>query len=521
MEIQKKEIQKFLKIINKRSHLFIILSLSIMSVIVWGSYLLPKQYEASSTVFIEHNVIKELVKGIAISPSMENSIKALKFGMLSRGLITKVIKDLDLDAKLGNGKKMEAMITEFQEKTQIMVKGQDLFIISIRNGNPKIAKDYINDLVTRYVEESTSQKREESYGATKFLGEQLVDLKEKLVKAEEAVNKYRFEKGVYLEADDKTIIEEIRNYKKEMEAIQVRKNELIATGDSIKRQLQGEEPFTVSVYKRPDSSVKGSSFSLPSLESTRDQLLQRYTENYPEVIKLNAQIESLKKKQASMPQKSGSDNLTEPETSSINPVFMDLRQKKYSTESELSSLEAKQKQLAAMAGARERELRQFPESKKRLSELEGERDNIKELYTKLSAREGQSEVSKQMEVQDKSTTFRIVDPAVLPIKPASPDRIKLILIGIVVGLAGGFGGVFIRESFDSSVKEVQTLKDLGLSVIGVIPRIFSEGEEKEKAKKERRVYAFAVSYFLVICSTLLLEAMGLSYIDAIIAGIRR
>ena len=498
METPKREIQKYFKIVIKRRYLFIILSLFIMSAFVWGSYFLPKRYGAASTVFIEHNLIKQLIKGIAITPSMADTIRVLRYAILSRGLISKVLVDLDLDTKGRNN--LEEKITDYQNRTQINIKGSDLFIVSIQDPDPKLARDYINTLVRRYVEENISAKREETYGAGRFLTEQLSGLKEKLDKAEDAIIKYRQEKGIYLPADENSVIGEIKNYRGELESINVKKNELLATMNSTKRQLNGEEPFTVSVMKRSENN------SIASLENRLKQLLIRYTENYPEVIKLKAEIEALKKQQASMPQK-GSDNLTEPEMSTANPIYQDLRQRSLQTEVEINALDAKQKQLMAMIGARERELRNIPEGKKRLAELERERNTHRELYNKLLTMQGQSEVSKQMEIQDKSTTFRIVDPAVLSTNPVSPDRVKLILAGIFLGLLGGFGGVLIRESFDSSVKDTQTVRSLGVEILAVIPEIFNEEDHRKKMKRQKLIYAVASSYFLIICSSLVYEIL--------------
>ena len=73
-------------------------------------------------------------------------------------------------------------------------------------------------------------------------------------------------------------------------------------------------------------------------------------------------------------------------------------------------------------------LRNFPEDKKALNDLERERAMQASIYEQLLQRVGVSEVSKQMEVADKATTFRIVDPAILPTKPVGTKRILLMLL---------------------------------------------------------------------------------------------
>src|SRR3990170_4763245 len=144
LEQQNLEYKKLLQIFLKRKFLFMGLTLLIMAAVVWGSYFMPKKYEAQSTVFIESNVIKTLVGGIAITPSMNDRIRVLRYAMLSRSLILKAIKDLDLDTKAASDRQVEQMITSFQERTKISVKGSDLFIVSLRDSDPKLATDFVN-----------------------------------------------------------------------------------------------------------------------------------------------------------------------------------------------------------------------------------------------------------------------------------------------------------------------------------------------------------------------------------------
>ncbi len=125
-----------------------------------------------------------------------------------------------------------------------------------------------------------------------------------------------------------------------------------------------------------------------------------------------------------------------------------------------------------------------------------------------------------MEVEDKSASFRIVDPAVVPIKPVSPDRVKLILAGIFLGIIGGFGGVLLRETLDSTIKDIHTLKGLGIAVLAVIPKITNAAEELETKKKDRKVFIAAGCYFCVICLLLLHEILGLTYVDRLFSLFR-
>ena len=69
----------------------------VSSLIVVAGYLFPKTYEARSVIFIERNVLNELIKSVTVTSSFEEKVKALSVVMKSRSLILKVMNELDLD----------------------------------------------------------------------------------------------------------------------------------------------------------------------------------------------------------------------------------------------------------------------------------------------------------------------------------------------------------------------------------------------------------------------------------------
>ncbi len=507
MVTKTEELNKYLKMLMKRRYLFIVVSLVVMSVIAWGSFFLPKRYEASSTVFIEKSVIKDLVKGITFTPSIEDKVRILRYAMLSRTFVTNVLQSLDQDLKTKNEKELEQLVQDYQKRTQISIKGNDLFIVSLRDTDPKLATDYVNTLVRKYVEENISNKRQDSYGADRFVSEQLKTLKEKLDKADNEIIKFRQQRGLSVGLEEGLLVKDIRTYQTELEGIQIKRNELVATRDSIKRQLKLVKPYTVALMSKDTSN------EVEMLERRLKQLTVNYTENYPEVIRVKSLIASLKKqKESAQPANSAGNE----ELSTVNPVYQGLEQQLYQVESEIEAITARQRQLHATVGGKERNLRNIPEDQKMLIDLLKERDSTRVIYEQLLSRQGQVELTKQMDVEDKATTFRVVDPAIIPKKPVSPDRVKMILMGIIMGFIAGAAAVFVMEMFDSSVKDVSSLKKLGYDVLAVIPTIFNQEESSKIAKKDRMVYVIAGCYFALICLVLTHEMLELTLIEKVL-----
>ena len=359
------------------------------------------------------------------------------------------------------------------QKMSIKIKDKEgLFVISFQDHNPRIARDYVNALVRRYIDENTSSKREESYGATKFISEQLSVFKEKLEKSEEAANSFKRGPGAIASMDPSLLLKDINDSQQRLDDLRIKKTQLETT-------LAGLSKAT---------SVQS---NLPAMQKRLQELQLQYTDSYPEIIRLKDDIRNL---EAQVTSGQGVRKpLDSPEYARLASELKAIRQ----AEANLSSNIARNRGL----------LQNIPAARSKLEDLEREKSSQKSLYEIMAARQGQSEVSKQMEVQDKTTTFRVVDPAITPIKPVGPKRVKIILLGILGGIVASFGLILLVDYLDKSVKELESLKSLGVPILAVIPRIESENSLLASRRKDIRFFSITATYFLLILGTLSFEAL--------------
>jgi protein tyrosine kinase modulator len=499
MENNLDQIFRYLFILNKRKGLFFLVSFALMTVLVIGCYFIPKKYKADSTVFIETSVIEDLVRGLVVTQDMEEKIRVLRYALLSRGLITDVLKELDVDVKFKTDGALQGYVTSLQSRTQLTQRREDLFILSIEDRDPHFAQRYINTLVQKYLEQSSTSSREETYGANRFLEEQLVVFKDKLDKAEDRIIKFRNQEGVFLSLDEPAIIANIRDYNRQIDDNNLEIATQSARKNELAKQLKTISP-EISLFSEGERANR-----LEVLEARIKYLMVSYTENYPEVIKLKAELEAHKRNL-----KEGKGVGPSPsslETRSTNPVYQETRQAMLNAATEISALRARQARLQNMILEKEKELKFIPENTKKLGMMIQERDSYRRIYQDLLARMGQSEVSKQMEIGDKTTTFRVVDPAVFPENPVSPKMVRMILLAIVAGFGGGLGIVLLLEMLDNSVKEVRQIQELNFEVLAIIPRISTAVQERAVQLRDRKIFIASGLYFSCIVCVLVFEVL--------------
>ncbi|MEW5795026.1 MAG: Wzz/FepE/Etk N-terminal domain-containing protein [Candidatus Zixiibacteriota bacterium] len=114
----------------------------------------------------------------------------------------------------------------------------------------------------------------------------------------------------------------------------------------------------------------------------------------------------------------------------------------------------------------------IPEYEAQLAQLQRELQVATDIRDRFRRQQESSTISQALLEDRSSSKYRKVEPAKLPMKPMSPNRTKIMAMGILLGLVIGGGAVLVAELMDSSFKKVQDVEEvLGLRVIGISPKI--------------------------------------------------
>jgi hypothetical protein len=93
----------------------------------------------------------------------------------------------------------------------------------------------------------------------------------------------------------------------------------------------------------------------------------------------------------------------------------------------------------------------------------------------------EARVAHVLEKEQKGERFTIIDPARLPEKPYKPNRMAIMMIGLVLGIAAGVAVASIKEFTDSSVRSADMLSTVtSFPVLAGIPEITTEKDIRRK-----------------------------------------
>jgi succinoglycan biosynthesis transport protein ExoP len=503
------EIRHYLAIILRRKYIALSVGLVVLSLFTWGSFLWPKTYEASSTVFIEKgSVLEPLLKGVGVSSSMEEKLRTLKDSMTSRNIIDRVIGKIGMDTETNNGKIDERLIDGIRKNLDITVKGPsgreaDLFIISYTGNNPKRVRDIVNTLVSEYIEENLNVRRTDAYGAYEFIQSQLLEYKSKLEESDKATREFRERNPSLIPQTETTVLGRLEGFQTDKIDTEIKLKELLKKKDNLQKQLSGEKELTVAFVTREGSPQT----RLNYLNNQLMLLMTKYTDNYPEVIRVKGEIEELKRQiaQAKDSPVEGAGS----ETSTLNPIYQQLKEELAKTDTEIESFRARLAELSRQQYEAQGILGRMPKEQEEWSKLQRDRNVYQKIYDDLLQKLENARVSKELELTDKTTNFRIVDSAILPAFPIKPDRVKMILLGIFFGIVSGIGSVFGIDSFDHSFKDENSIEsNLKLPVLATIPSMITEADELSAKRLGRKVFIASGAYLFIIGLVLVVEVLN-------------
>jgi len=500
------DIKRYLAIILRRKYIALSVGLAVLSICTWGSFFWPKTYEAGSTVFIEkRSIINPLIQGVGVPTNMEERLRTIRDSITTRNIVERVIKKLGIDAKAKNSAQYEGLIDDIRKKLDIKVKGTtaretDLFTISYTGEDPKTVMDLVNTLVSEYIEENLGYRRTDAHSAYEFIQTQLLEYKGKLEESDKATREFRERNPRMVPQSETTLLGRLEGFQTARIEAEIKLKELLRKRNNLQKQLSGEKELTVAFVTREGSPQA----RLNYLNNQLMLLTTKYTDNYPEVIKAKSEIEELKRQIAHAKDSHIDDAGSE--TSAINPIYQQLKEEFARTDAEIESLRARSAELSRQQQEAQGILGRMPKEQEEWSKLQRDRNVYQKIYDDLLQKLENARVSKDLELTDKTTTFRVVDQAVLPSYPVKPDRVKMILLGIFLGIASGIGAAIGLEYLDPSFKDEDSIESkLKLPVLVTIPRVVTEADELSAKRLDRRVFIASGAYLFIIGIALIEE----------------
>lgn len=223
------------------------------------------------------------------------------------------------------------------------------------------------------------------------------------------------------------------------------------------------------------------------LADLRSQLLAlkaRYTDEYPDVVKIKAQIQALQSqmlqtqiKPAKRQTNSTPNSTTRPAPENDDAVVEtpELRQLRVAlqlTDQNISSKRAEQASLEGQVRNLEGSLQLSPVVEERYKSLTRDSETALQFYNDLLTKKKEAEMATGLERSQEAEQFGVMDAPNLPAGPSFPNRLKFGLSGLAGGLLLGIGLTMNQERQENFFRTGDdVVKLLGLPLLAELPAV--------------------------------------------------
>lgn len=463
--------------------------------------LLPGIYRSEAVLLVDAPVVPQHYVVPNVTSDLRSRLQTITQQILSRTRLLQIIEEFRLYAKEKESLVPEELVQRMRKSIEIQLVQNDprrndlnAFRISFSAENPQVAQQVNNRLTSLFIEENLKVREQQSRGTTMFLQAELDIAREELQKQEARLREFRTRylgelpeqlgsnlqilSGLHMRYQNVTAaLNRAREHRVYLESLFNQYRDLAEEGGPIPGS---SAPLAQTVAKN----------NVASLRNTRAQLLARYTEKHPDVLKVEEEIvqaEALLAELTQQQKDAESENPEETEETSVSSrspqmgKLPELQSQLRANQTEIDNLIAEEKRLEEAIQQSERRLNLTPLREQQLADIVRDYNLSKNHYENLLRKKMDSELATNLEKRQQGEQFRLVDPPSLPQKPFRPNRQRINLLGIALGFGLSVGLAFLVEVRDRSLHTEKELTRLfSAPVVVGVPEFFTPTEERQR-----------------------------------------
>lgn len=460
---------------------------------------LPNSYSSDFLIYIQPQRISSKIIDDPEKEEMKERLEALLQEILSRPRLRAIIDQFSLYPALTGPIGKTKAVEEFRKAIEIGpaksatgIRLVQTFRIGYSHKDPQVAFEVAQAISDLFIEESLVTRRSETQGTEEFFDAELLAAKKKLESTERRVRDFVSANFEQLPDNIDAAIARLENAQS-----QLRTNaQLISSSqlrlENLRRDYNIEKKSgPVNVNPAESASSADPLERLAQLESALQILKGRYSDKHPDVRATKKRIAALRAQVGSSSGKSKSFKSIRGETVAARGIRREIGE----MDVRIASLEAENKALKEEISSLESNIKVMPVREEELKKIRRDYDNDQANYQRLLQAKEEASLQSNLVKSQKSSQFRIVEPAERAYKPTSPNRPLLIAAGFLVSLLTALAIPMAAFFLNGAFKFTSDLEDdLGVDVIGVIPVMNSP----QQAVENRKVVGFCSFFSLLV-----------------------
>jgi polysaccharide chain length determinant protein (PEP-CTERM system associated) len=500
--------EDILTITWRRKWWIVVVTVLMTGLAVSASMRLQDRFRSETLILVIPQRVPESYVRSTVTMRIEDRLRSIQQEILSRSRLERIITDFDLYADERRLQPMEQVVADMRANVEVDTVRDDAFRVSFVAPSPRTAMIVADRLATMFIEENVRDRGVQADGTNQFLESQLEDARDRLLgherRLEEFRRRYSGELPSQLSGNLQVLQATQRQIQDLSESINRDRDRRLIHEKSMADVLSSDPSASPLDGAPPAGAAGATGRALNELERARGEMRElqlRLRPEHPDVVAKRRSIAELERKvQQEATASAGIDPTTSKPVTGAD-LIRRARAQQYQTEmdkldQQIASKEGEVSRLRQSMVEYQRRVEAVPGHESELTELMRDYETIQKFYAELLSKKENSRISANLERQQVSEQFKILDPARLPEEPFSPNRPRIAMIAAVLGLVLGLGIVGFLEYRDTSLRtEDEIVRALSLPVIAGIPMMRAVADVRRR--RRRLVLTLATSTLLV------------------------
>ena len=423
-------------IIKEYKKLLLVLMGGIFVIFLLLAFLLPKQYQSSVMIQVKpkagalgalaNNTALLTLAGISSGDSVLDYMSVLK----SDKVINPVIKKLGNEDAENENFDADDFVKKYMQVDN--PRGTSILSFTITADSPENAQRIAGDVVESLKNAISDVSSAQDSTLVKILEKKNEAAKQKMDADVAILEKYKQENGVFSPTEqEKILLERTSGYEKAKAEETVKINTNNAVLGSIEAQIDSQNQKLIDSQMADNSEIQSIRKELFSENEKLAKLQFKFTDDYPEVVKVKENIAYLEGELAKTVAKSiASENVT------ISPVQMDLLQKRVVAKNNIEAAQAALAQLDTLGKQNIEQSNQLSQKSIKFLELQRNAKVSADTYNLLTKSLEELKIKENIDGMD----MRVINEPTLPLKHSWPRKLYVMVAGglLYLVIAGAF-----------------------------------------------------------------------------------
>jgi polysaccharide chain length determinant protein (PEP-CTERM system associated) len=459
---------------------------------------MPDRFRATATVMVVPQVVPERMVGKTVSQRLTERLDAMKQQVLSRTQLETLIKQHNLYPG-ANDRNMDEFVERMRTRDLGIRPIGDAFEVSYTGRAPRPVKLVADAIASKFIDQSVQDRQFLSDGTTRYFDAQLEDVRKKLEEQEAQFTAYRLKHAGELPAQQTANMADLNQTRQSI----IRLHDQISQATDRRAEIEKNLTFlqTQAVVDPPPPPVargggRGVRTTYDELMEARDQVAEQErsgkSKDHPDVKVLLRRVDELEKRWAREVNErpvsdtapvSAAEAFRQKQVTDAQDAIKAIDEDIAERRTKISQLEAREQELGAKVAA-------VPLREAEMIGLNRNYDQLKKQYEDLLGRRAQANLAANLDRQELGEQFRMVDPAVTPSRPFSPNRPALTMMAVTVGAGLGLVLLIFLEYRDRTFRTDDDLtRLLELPVLAVVPFMQTDDEKRRTFWRQMAVHA--------------------------------